>query len=157
MTQFSSAPRFHHVGVQTSDLDNSLAWYRDFLGCVPAWSTDVFSDLTRSRLPGVVRLTEMVLGDIRFHLCERPTDDAQPPSPDTAQFQHLCLAVADPAQLKSWRDRWSELYDSGRYAFTDPAPATEIVTDDQGVQSFYCLDVNGLELEFTYIPGGHDE
>ena len=30
--------------------------------------------------------------------------------------------------------------------------ATDIVTDKDGVQSFYCRDVNGLEYEFTYDP-----
>ena len=28
------------------------------------------------------------------------------------------------------------------------------MTDDDGVQSFYAYDVNGLEFEFTYMPTG---
>jgi hypothetical protein len=32
--------------------------------------------------------------------------------------------------------------------------ATDIVVDADGGASFYALDVNGLEFEFTCLPGG---
>src|SRR5947209_2723869 len=65
------APRFHHVGIETADLDNAIAWYGAFLGARPSWELETFSPLTRSRLPGIRRLVELVAGDLRLHLFER--------------------------------------------------------------------------------------
>jgi len=146
-------PRFHHVGIQTNDLDNCVSWYQDFLGCQQAWTLQQFSELTRSRLPGIDTLTELVLGDLRLHLFER-RGRAPDPTESTIQFQHVCLSVDDPDRLTRLRSRWIELYQSGRYVFTVHQPPTGVVTDDNGVQSFYAFDVNGLELEFTFMPTG---
>jgi catechol 2,3-dioxygenase-like lactoylglutathione lyase family enzyme len=146
-------PRFHHVGIQTDDLDNAVAWYQDFLGCRPSWSLDRFSELTRSRLPGIRTLTELVLGDLRLHLFERPGRAADPRQSAIA-FQHFCLRMDDPADLVRLRERWIALHASGRYAFAVDEPPTDVVTDADGVQSFYAYDVNGLEFEFTYLPTG---
>ena len=30
-------PRFHHVGIQTNDLDNCVSWYQEFFACQPSW------------------------------------------------------------------------------------------------------------------------
>ncbi|MBZ4324104.1 VOC family protein [Streptomyces huiliensis] len=154
MTTTPTVPtaHLHHVGVQTFDLDNSLAWYRDFLGCRPTWTAETFSELTLSRLPGVSRITEVVAGGVRLHLIERTTPVRERGPEDRVQFQHVCLAVDNPEELVRHRDRWQELYASGRYDFLLPDPPSGIVTDAEGVQSFYCLDVNGLEIEFTYVP-----
>jgi catechol 2,3-dioxygenase-like lactoylglutathione lyase family enzyme len=144
-------PRFHHVGVQTTDLDNSVRWYREFLGCEQAWSLDRFSELTLSRLPGIRALTEMVLGDVRVHLFERPGRGSEP-AESAVQFQHFCFRVSAAEDLVRLRRRWTDLYASGRYTFALDEQPTAIVTDDDGVQSFYTYDVNGLEFEFTYLP-----
>lgn len=145
-------PRFHHVGVQTTDLDNSLSWYQDFFGCQPSWSLSTFSELTRSRLPGISRLTELVLDDIRIHLFERVGRDAPAPGESVVRFQHVCFSVDSADELASWHQRWTDLFESGQYGFAYPDRATDIVTDPDGTQSFYALDVNGLEFEFTRIP-----
>lgn len=146
-------PRFHHVGIQTTDLDNSVRWYEDFLGCTRAWTLDRFSELTLQRLPGISTLAELALGEVRIHLFERP-GRASDPTESATQFQHFCFAVDDPEELAAIRRRWTELYDSGRFSFALDEPATDVVVDDDGVQSFYAYDVNGLELEFTYLPSG---
>lgn len=145
--------RLHHVGVQTFDLDNSIAWYRDFFGCRPTWTAEKFSAVTRDRLPGIVRLTEVVVGDFRLHLFER-TSPSRGRDDDRVQFQHLCVAVDSAAELARWREKWIELFESGRYRFARPGAPTEIVVDDREVRSFYCFDVNGLEFEFTHLPEG---
>lgn len=147
--------RFHHVAVQTDDLDNCISWYQDFFTCRPTWTLDEFSELTRSRLPGIVRLTEVTMGDIRLHLFERPGRAAPHPNDSTTQFQHVCLYVETGDELPVWRERWLELYASGRYRFAFDDLPSEIVTDADGTQSFYAFDVNGLEFEFTYLPGEH--
>ncbi|MFE9429208.1 VOC family protein [Kitasatospora sp. NPDC006697] len=147
-------PAFHHLAVQTADLTNCLAWYRDYFGAEEQWTLDRFSDLTLSRLPGITRLTEVQVGDFRLHLFERTGQDGRLPGGNTAQFQHLCMATGSPQELTRWRDRWVELFDSGAYAFARQDPPTEIVIDEAGVQSFYAYDTNGLEFEFTYLPTG---
>ncbi|MEU8197952.1 VOC family protein [Microbispora amethystogenes] len=141
----------HHLAVETADLDNCVAWYTEFFGGTVAWSLDTFSELTRSRLPGITRLTEVAAAGTRFHVFTRSADYARP-APDMLQFQHVCLTVGSVSELREWRDRWQRLYDSGRYVFARPEPPTEIVIDGDGVSSFYAYDVNGLEFEFTHIP-----
>jgi catechol 2,3-dioxygenase-like lactoylglutathione lyase family enzyme len=148
------APLLHHVGIQTRDLANCVAWYRDFFGCAEKWSLAEFSELTHSRLPGIRRLTEVKVGNLRFHLFDRDEDRPDLPGGNKTQFQHVCLAVASPEELRAWRDRWLALYESGRYHFATDEPPTDIVTDADGVQSCYVMDVNGLEFELTYVPGG---
>lgn len=150
----ASVPVLHHVGVQTNDLANSLAWYRDFFGGGVSWSLDIFSDLTRSRLPGIERLVELVVGDLRIHLFQRPGRQAPAPGHSLTQFQHVCLATGSAAELREWRERWLALYAGGRYRFALSDGPTEVVTDADGTQSFYAFDVNGLEFEFTYLPEG---
>lgn len=144
----------HHLGVQTADLGNCVSWYQDFFGCKQNWTLDRFSELTLSRLPGIVRLVEMAADDTRFHLFERDGRGGPVPDPDSAQFQHVCMSTPSPEKLRQWHELWTELYESGRYHFARNDQATDIVTDDDGVQSFYLYDVNGLEFEFTYLPDG---
>ncbi|HEV7649797.1 MAG TPA: VOC family protein [Actinophytocola sp.] len=143
----------HHVGVQTADLPGSIDWYQSFFGCTVSWTLTRFSALSQRRLPGLTELVELAGGDLRFHLFVRDTPREEPISATARQFQHLCLAVPSPESLRSWRDRWFDLYDSGRYSFVQAEPATEIDVDSDGMQSFYCLDINGLEFEFSYFPG----
>jgi catechol 2,3-dioxygenase-like lactoylglutathione lyase family enzyme len=145
-------PAFHHVGVQTTDLANAAAWYAAFFGAAESWSLSTFSDLTRSRLPGITRLVELVVGDVRLHLFERAGRPAPAPGESMTQFQHVCMAVDSPEALVTMRDRWTELFESGRFHFAVADPATPVVVDDDGVRSFYAYDVNGLEFEFTYVP-----
>ncbi|SCF02221.1 hypothetical protein GA0074695_2919 [Micromonospora viridifaciens] len=145
--------RFHHVGVQTDDLGNCLNWYLDFFEAERTWQLDRFSELTLSRLPGIAELTEVKVGSIRFHLFDRNAHDRQQPPASGYQFQHVCLAVDTAEELHELRRRWLDLYGSGKYAFARPDQPSEIVTDDDGIQSLYLLDVNGLEFEFTYVPG----
>lgn len=143
---------FHHIAVQTADFNSSVAWYLEFFRCELAWTLAEFAELTRSRLPGITQLAELMVGGTRFHVFSRGADLDQPPPTDTQQFQHMCMKAGTAEALLAWRERWMDVYESGRYIFTIPEPATEIVTDADGVQSFYCRDINGLEFEFTYVP-----
>ncbi|WP_285761510.1 VOC family protein [Nocardiopsis ansamitocini] len=144
----------HHIAIQTTDLANCTSWYQDFFGCRATWSTDEFSELTRERLPGITRMAEVVVGATRFHLFERISPAPHGAGANATEFQHLCMAVESPAALDAWRRKWTELHRSGRYAFLRADPPSETVVDKDGVESFYCLDVNGLEFEFTYVPAG---
>jgi catechol 2,3-dioxygenase-like lactoylglutathione lyase family enzyme len=148
----SPRPAVHHLAVQTADFRRSVAWYQEFFGCELTWTLHEFSELTRARLPGITELAELAAGDTRFHIFSRGTGLDRPPPRDTQQYQHVCMSAGSAGALAAWRQRWLEIYKSGRYAFTSSEPATEIVTDAAGVQSFYCYDINGLEYEFTYDP-----
>ncbi|MFI6340984.1 VOC family protein [Streptomyces sp. NPDC050535] len=147
-------PRIHHIGVQTANLDNCLAWYLEFFGAEQKWELDKFSALTLSRLPGIRRLVEISVGDARFHLFDRAQHNERQTDEDGFLFQHVCIQVDSAGDLQTTRRRWVELCESGRFTFARPDQPTEIVIDDDGVQSLYLFDVNGLEYEFSYIPGG---
>ena len=144
-------PSFHHVGVQTADLANSVAWYRDFFDCEQSWSLSRFSELTLSRLPGIGTLVELVCGQTHFHLFDRK-DTGGPTEPTSAQYQHLCLRVGSVQELAEWREHWLALFRSGRYTFVSDEQPTDIVIDDDGMASCYLRDVNGLEYELAYLP-----
>lgn len=147
----------HHIGVQTTDLPNSIAWYQEFLGCTVAWEMNGgFSALSHRRLPGLSRLVEMVAGDVRLHLFTLDGAADKPHAADVNQFQHVCLRVETAEELRRWRQRWLALYESDRFVFARREPASEIDIDGQGMQSFYAFDVNGLEYEFTYMPDSVD-
>lgn len=141
---------YHHVAIQTRNLDNALAWYLDFLGGEVTWLVTDFADLTKRRLPGIRRLAELRSGEMRLHLFDRGPCSA--PSLEGAQFNHLCLSVADPTHLKAYQRRWHVVRDSGKHTFTVDEPPTEILVDESGIQSFYARDTDGLELEFTWVP-----
>lgn len=148
------ADGIHHIAVQTTRLDNTIRWYMDYFGCEVSWTLTEFSPLTRQRLPGIDRLVELATGAIRFHVFSVGSEQQPPVPPRADQFQHICLPVGSPAALHHWRQKWLALSSSGLYAFARPEPATEIVTDADGMQSFYTYDVNGLEYEFSFIPDG---
>ena len=150
----NSVPSVHHIGVQTSDLDNCLKWYVEFFAVEQKWCLDRFSELTHSRLPGIRRLIEVTAGSLRFHLFDRAHTTGAPADGLSYQFQHICLQVQTPDDLVTIRDRWIRLFESGSFAFARPDYPTDIVVDSDGVQSLYVFDVNGLEYEYSYIPDG---
>lgn len=94
----------------------------------------------------------MVLGDVRCHLFDRPGRMSEPVE-SAVQFQHFCFSASAAEDLVGLRRRWIELHESRRYTFAIDEQPTDIVLDD-GVQSFYTYDVNGLEFEFTFVPDG---
>jgi catechol 2,3-dioxygenase-like lactoylglutathione lyase family enzyme len=145
--------RFDHIGIQTQDLGQSIAWYRDFFGVQPTWTLDRFSDLSKERLPGMTKLTEVRLGDLAFHLFERKgTDEEVLPGGNIAQYQHVCLTVRTAEELPQWRRLWLDLYHSGRYEFHRDELPSDVVQDDDGMLSLYLFDPNGLEFELQWMP-----
>lgn len=147
---------FHHIGIQCHDLDNASRWYQDFLGFTVNWTLTEFSSLTRQRLPGIRELRELQRGHMRLHLFDRPGDAVVDLMDPRAQFQHVCLAAASAADIEQLRRIYLDLATSNVYEFAVDEPPTDIVEDEKGVLSFYAYDVNGLELEFTFVPAGGD-
>jgi hypothetical protein len=66
----------------------------------------------------------------------------------------MCLGLRSADLLEAARSRWIELFESGQFSFARDELPTPIVTDSNGVASFYAYDVNGLELELTCDPVG---
>lgn len=146
-------PTLHHIAIETADLDNSAAWYRAFFdGCEHRWDLDQFSDLTRSRLPGIRRMVELQADDVRFHIMESTTVSGHSQAEVLPSFQHCGMLVSSVGDLERLRRRWTQLYDSGEYVFARADPPSDVVFDGDGVGSLYVLDPNGLEFEFTYVP-----
>jgi len=146
---------FHHIAVQTGDLDGSISWYRAFFGAELTWTLDTFSDLSVERLPGLSGLAEVNAGELRFHLFTRGAEHGTPPPADNNQFQHVCIEVRSREDLRTWHTRWHAVRSSAAYTFVREEQATDIVIDSDGVESFYAFDINGVEFEFTFLPGEH--
>lgn len=146
----ASGPSFlHHVAIETANLDNCAAWYREFLGFERTWTLTQFSRVTESRLPGIVRLSEIAWGPIRLHVFERA--HSVPARRDSVSvLQHLCLAMPSVQELEASRSRWLTLFHSGRFTYVRQDEPTQLETDDAGVVSFYAYDVDGLELELQF-------
>lgn len=144
--------RFHHVAVQTDDLAASIGWYEDFFGAEVSWTLEEFSEFSKDRLPGLSGVAELTIDELRFHLFTRGGHQGAPP-PGPNQFQHVCIEVSTPGELRAWHSRWRSVHNSGTYAFTLDVPATDIVVDNDGVESFYAYDINGVEFEFTCLTG----
>jgi catechol 2,3-dioxygenase-like lactoylglutathione lyase family enzyme len=145
--------RVHHFALETGRYRDTIAWYQSFLGAHVAWATGEFSELTRRRLPGIREMAELRFGDVRIHLLERACGRGNAEGP---RFQHVCLAVGTATELDRLRQRSLEIFKGGEHRFDVAEPPSQIVVDDDGVTSFYCLDPNGLELELTHIPAGSD-
>ncbi|NER23658.1 MAG: VOC family protein [Symploca sp. SIO1C2] len=139
------------MGIQTDDLENTVKWYKDFFSCEQNWTLAEFSDLTLKRLPSITQLVELQTGNFKFHIFDINSQHVAVPN-NAIQYQHFCLQVSEKNQLEELKNRWFSLYESGFYKFKLNDPATDIVTDKDGVSSFYFYDVNGLEFEAMYKP-----
>ncbi|GAA2923031.1 VOC family protein [Streptomyces thioluteus] len=154
MNTLAIAPKFHHVAIQTDDVESTITWYREFLGATAEWSLTRFSPLTHSRLPGIRKLIELKVGDVRFHIFDRAGHTRQGPHPLGYQFQHIGITVDSHDDLVVLRDRWLRLREERQdIRWSREEQPSDIVTDDDGMQSLYILDPNGLEMEFIHFSG----
>ncbi|QBS44673.1 VOC family protein [Nocardia sp. CS682] len=147
------APRFHHLAIQTDDVDSTIRWYQEFLGATVEWSLASFSPLTLERLPGIEKLAELKKGDVRFHVFDRAGHSKDTPDPLGYQYQHVGITVDRAEDLVALREQWLKAREATDIHWTRDDPPSDIVTDPDGMQSLYVLDPNGLELEFVYFPG----
>ena len=121
----------HHVGVTVSDLDASIAWYRETLG---------FELLSTYGWPGV-RAAFIGRDDIRIELFQ--TEEAAPLSddrrrPDTdlriGGIGHLALGVADlDAAVADLRDRQVEIVVPPRDMPDDSGSRFAFIHDNEGM------------------------
>jgi catechol 2,3-dioxygenase-like lactoylglutathione lyase family enzyme len=140
-----------HTGVTVSDLDRSIAFYRDVLGCevsAPVRAEGAFFeaitgvpgcriDIAFARLPGhVIEL-----------LCYRhPAGRASSLRPCDPGFVHVCLKVADLEQAVE-RVRGAGLTPVGPVQQAAEGPL-------RGLKCVYVRDPDGVVLELIEEPQG---
>ena len=145
-----------HIAICVSDLDKSLAFYRDILGMRVA--ADRIQDTTTGGLPHVYKHLRKTRRQVRLmygqgdtsptltmtsHPGEAP--DGDPIKLDQVGISHLSFSVPDVKALAE------ELASKG----VQPVGPLEARTDSQGnLGSFYVYDPDGILIQFDSGGGG---
>jgi catechol 2,3-dioxygenase-like lactoylglutathione lyase family enzyme len=143
-----SSPRIDHVSVTTSDVERSVAFYRDVLGLAVLGQGEAgepeLSDLLA--LANVrVRWAELDLGAGQIlELLEyrNPAGDPLEPTPNRPGATHLGLGVDD---IASYRAR---LASAGALISPDVVTLTED-TEWKGTRALYARDPDGVTIELV--------
>jgi lactoylglutathione lyase len=145
----------HHTAFHVTDLDRSLAFYRDQLGFEVVWRRLNKDEYVR-RIVGyaTANLNQAMLripvGADHFELIEyqgvdRTPVDTSPPNPGTA---HICLLVTD---LLATYDR---LVAAGVESVSDPVTVTAGV--NIGRRAVYMIDPDGFRIELLSVESEAD-
>ena len=147
-----STRRLHHTGYTVSDLDRSVAFYRDLLGCeVTATQEkqggylaaivgypDAHVRMAHLRVPGgehVVELFEYI----------SPAGEPADVEPRNVGASHLCFIVEDLASLYDF------LLERGVSSFV--SPPVEVDTGmNRGGLALYLRDPDGITVELFQPP-----
>lgn len=138
--------RTHHMGLQVSDLDRSVAFYRDTLGFEVIFAWNPQADYIREmvgypdadihaailRLPG----TDVVLELLDYRNVDRTPVDTRTANPGTA---HIAFGVDDLDGL------YAELQARGVRSVSPPVTPT--IGPNQGGRAVYLLDPDGIRVE----------
>jgi glyoxylase I family protein len=84
----------HHVGITVTDLERSLHWYREMLGCVPVFE----ETYPGGRVVVLVRPGTAVDIGLDFH--ER--NEGEPFAAHRTGLDHLALSTTSRAELDAW-------------------------------------------------------
>jgi catechol 2,3-dioxygenase-like lactoylglutathione lyase family enzyme len=93
--------RYQHVSITVSDLDRSMAWYRDMLGFEPQGGVSEASGEALSRALGVenvhLKLATLLRGDSLLELIQylSPAGMKKAPRPCDVGCMHMALEVDD--------------------------------------------------------------
>lgn len=153
-TRESTAPaagfldRVHHIGVSVSDLDRSIAFYRDLLGAEPLFVNDMRSAaLSRAvRVQSTdLRFCMIKLGNVVLELIEWRTPKPVAPEPTGPAIGaiHVAFEVEDIAAVTAELKRRGIplMAEPHRFVPEDEAPAVE------GATFAYFADPDGVGLE----------
>jgi len=135
-------PELFHVGLTVTDLDRSVAFYRDVVGMDVQSTVEVDSDGFR-RLTGnpraLLRTALLVSGLFQLQLVQYLAGGGSPLNPDhhLPGAPHLSFWCSDVAALR-------------RRLAADPGVlvTSEIESVVPGLESFYVLDPDGIPVEF---------
>lgn len=141
------AERLHHTGYTVSDLDRSVAFYRDVLGCeilatqekeggylaAIVGYPDAHVRMAHLRLPGSEHVIEL------FEYLA-PAGGRADVEPRNVGASHLCFIVADLAAL------YASLLERGMTTFV--SPPVEVDTGvNRGGLALYLRDPDGITVE----------
>jgi lactoylglutathione lyase len=146
----------NHMGLAVSDLDRSLAFYRDLLGLELEWERVYEEDYVRKlvgyptsrlrcaylKLPG----SEARLELLEYQNVPRQPVDMQRANPGNA---HICWTVDDMEQL------YERLKAQGVHFVS--APVVSTAGHFKGTKTVYLEDPDGISLQFTEFPTGGAE
>jgi catechol 2,3-dioxygenase-like lactoylglutathione lyase family enzyme len=146
------ARRLHHTGYTVSDLDRSVVFYRDLLGCEVLATQekeggylaaivgypDAHVRMAHLRLPGgehVIELFEYLA----------PVGDRADVEPRNVGASHLCFIVSDLRAL------YASLLERGVTSFV--SPPVEVDTGmNRGGLALYLRDPDGITVELFQPP-----
>jgi glyoxylase I family protein len=143
--------RIHHVGITVSQLDRSLAFYRDLLGLTVVGLSDDEDVAAIVGLPGArVRAADLDAGNgqlIELLEYRSKNGDGHALSPDTVGSCHLSLEVAEV------RPALSRLASAGYLPVSDPVQLSGAGAW-QGCTAVYLRDPDGVLLELIEAGAG---
>ncbi len=142
-----------HIAIQVRDINQTIPWYEAFFEGRVVWRMDGgFSGTTTSRLPTIRSLVELRVGTVTFHIFDSDVANRCPVEVRHPNYQHYGIVVPTAKALHDMHARWFALKEVTDGFPTDCNVATEIVTESDGTELFYCTDPNGLEFEIIYRP-----
>jgi catechol 2,3-dioxygenase-like lactoylglutathione lyase family enzyme len=137
-----SGTSLNHAGITVSDLDRSVAFYRDVVGMEVSsrrrMQGEWFDTLTHNE-GADIDVAMMRLGDFTFQLVQYVAagGDTLPLAHHHVGNPHLCINVAD---VDAKHD------EATAYGGIEPTPIVDIL--GSGIRSFYVRDPDGLPVEF---------
>jgi catechol 2,3-dioxygenase-like lactoylglutathione lyase family enzyme len=142
------------IGITVTDLDRSVAFYRDVLDFEPGARTEVTGP-EEERIYGVfgmrLRTAAMRLGDERIELMQFVAPHGRPIPEDSRSndgwFQHVAIIVSDMDRA------YARLREHGvAHASSGPQRLPDSNPNAGGIQAFYFRDPDGNHLEVLAFP-----
>ncbi|MBL0209190.1 MAG: VOC family protein [Propionivibrio sp.] len=142
-----------------SDMDRSLAFYRDVLNFEPVSDEEIAGD-EYERLYGVfgarVRIVKLRLGDETLQLEQFIAPPGRPVPVDSKSndgwFQHVAIIVSDMGRAYAWLREHQV-----QHASTGPQLLPQWNPNAGGISAFYFRDPDGHALEVLHFPAGRGD
>jgi catechol 2,3-dioxygenase-like lactoylglutathione lyase family enzyme len=150
----AAAVRVDSVGVTVSDLDRSVAFFRDVLSFETVTDTEVAGP-EFERLQGVfglrMRVARLRLGEEFVELTQYLAPEGRPLPPDSRSndlwFQHIAIITSDMERA------YARLRSHGvRHASSGPQLLPDWNLQAGGIRAFYFKDPDGHALEILQFP-----
>lgn len=135
-----------HVGLTVTDLDASVAFYRDVVGFEPIGRTEVagewFDTLTHND-GARIDVAMLRMGGFVLQLVAYRAGGGEPlrPAHHRPGSPHLSIEVDD------LDERHARIRALGTH---DPTPVVDVM--GAGIRSFYVVDPDGVPVEFLQMP-----
>ncbi|MBK7355950.1 VOC family protein [Propionivibrio sp.] len=155
----ASEPIIHAVdsiAMTVSDMNRSLAFYRDVLNFEPVSDSEVSGD-DYEHLYGVfgarIRIVKLRLGDETLQLEQFIAPPGRPVPVDSKSndgwFQHVAIIVSDMGRAYAWLREHQV-----QHASTGPQLLPQWNPNAGGISAFYFRDPDGHALEVLHFPAG---